>query len=96
MKHGQGDGSLCERIDFNLIRSTLLQAFPTIRGDTVAVRRVFVVERARRVHIANIHVADVRGTQPPKQRFSIVALFFIVLFPLSFAPSSNEILNLDS
>ena len=63
MEHGQGDGSLCERIDFNLIRSTLLQAFPTIRGDTVTVVGIVVVQIASSIDVTDVvAVASVRRT----------------------------------
>ena len=68
-----------------------MPAFHTIRGDAVAVRRVVVVERARRVHIANIvRVADVRGTQPPKQRFYNRCPIFYRAFPIQLCAKLSK------
>lgn len=45
---------MCERMDFGLNRSTLLQAFLTIRGDSVTVVGIVVVDVASGIDVTDV------------------------------------------
>ena len=57
---------VCDRIDFPPCGVTLPSILLTIRGDTVRVVRIIVVDLPGGIHITDIvRVAGVRGAHPP-------------------------------